>query len=95
MQCSCIEKLKIFKGEKRKVVFYIHSKKNEEFSILSAEINILRYDEVIEGPLTTIENHEISFILDTSNYETGRYEIEIIHIIADEKRIAKFMLEVV
>lgn len=94
MQC-CIESLKFIKGEKRKIVLFVHSKKNEEFSILSAQIEVRRYDTIIETPLAEINDHEISFIVDTADYEKGKYDVVLTYVVADEKIIAKFMLEVV
>lgn len=95
MSCQCLERINIYKGEKRKVVFHVHSKTNESFSILEVNISIKRYSDLIEQPQADIDDHDISFVFDSENYDPGKYEIEVKYTIADEKRISKFALEVV
>lgn len=95
MYCQCLDKIRIYKGEKRKIIFNVHSSKNESFSILEASICINKYKDTIEQPKAVIDDHDISFVLDSEIYDTGKYEIEVKYSIADEKRISKFTLEVI
>lgn len=93
MQCE-FDKIKLHRGEIRKLTLEVKSCKDEAFSILKAEINIKQYQEVLLEITPTVEEHDIFFTLDTSNLEPGKYDIECQYVIADEVLIDIFELEV-
>lgn len=94
MQC-CIEELKIIQGEKRALVFSIHSKKDEDFIIRDSSVEVIKNGTSIDTPICTISDHEISFMIDSTDYVSGFYNVILTYTVADELMKAKFALEVV
>lgn len=89
-----VESIKMYAGEKRSLTLLIHSKKDEDFVVRNASIEIKRHGKVVDNPTAQIDGHEILFLIDSSAYEVGRHDIVVIYEVAAEKRKARFTLEV-
>ena len=67
----CSEELKLIAGENLKTVFSVHSRKEQNFSINRAYVELMQYGENIKQIDCEIDEHDIEFMLSID--EPGRY----------------------
>lgn len=92
---KCLNKIKFDLGEVRTIELEVRSCKEEEFVIRSANIEILRFDDVVMSITPAIDEHEIKFTLDTSSLEKALYKIKCTYVVGDDTLIKIYNLEVV
>lgn len=74
----------LLKGEKRSVAMSITSADGVEFEISTATVELTKRSEVIEKIPCMIDDHKISFSIDSANLEKGYYEILVTFSIGPE-----------
>ena len=88
----CSEELKLIAGENLKTVFSVHSRKEQNFSINRAYVELMQYGENIKQIDCEIDEHDIEFMLRID--EPGRYDLIVTYFIADETLKEMFKVEV-
>lgn len=79
-----IRDLNFIKGELRKITYHVKSKKNENFTIESCDVEIFNENVSIMKLHSDINGNEITFIIDTSLLESNYYAAIITFKINEE-----------
>ena len=88
----CSEELRLIAGENLKTVFSVRSRKEQNFSINRAYVELMQYGENIKQIDCKIDEHDIEFMLSID--EPGRYDLIVTYFIADETLKEMFKVEV-
>lgn len=71
----CNDDFRFLRGEIRKITYALKSKSGRNFAIESADVDLYHNDELLDKLTVKVNDHDIEFIIDTSDLTDIYYHV--------------------